>query len=101
MKEKYGDNFDDFFDFDDFGVEIEPDEPVYPINVVCKLLDMHYWTVHEIIEEGILKPKKVGKRKKLLSQNDIKYLKYIKYLLEDRGVNIKGIKVIFEMRKQR
>ncbi len=93
-------NLDDFFNMDDFDIEIDPEEPVYPLNVVCRLLDMHYWTLHEILEEGILKPKKVGKRKKLFSYKDIKLLKYIKYLIEKKGVNIKGIKVIFELKKE-
>jgi len=100
MRRKPDDEFDELFNMDDFDVEIGPDDPVYPINVVCRLLDMHYWTVHEIIEEGLLKLKKVGKRKKLFSHKDIKRLKYIKYLIEDRGVNIKGIRIIFEMRKE-
>ncbi|MFH1768418.1 MAG: MerR family transcriptional regulator [Candidatus Omnitrophota bacterium] len=93
-------DFDDLFNIDNFDIEIGPDEPVYTLSVICKLLDMHYWTVHDILEEGLLSPKKTGKRKKLFSHKDIKRLKYIKYLIEDRGVNINGIKVIFEMRRE-
>lgn len=90
----------DIFNEDEFDVEIDSGDPVYTLTVVCRLLDMNYWTVHEILEEGILRPKKVGKRKKLFSHDDVRRLKYIKYLIEDRGVNIRGIKVIFEIRKE-
>jgi MerR family transcriptional regulator/heat shock protein HspR len=87
-------------EFEQFDIEIPPDEPVFPLNIVCKLLDMHYWTLQEILKEGLIRPKKKSKRKKLFSYKDIKRLKYIKYLMEERGVNIKGIKVIFEMREE-
>jgi MerR family transcriptional regulator/heat shock protein HspR len=100
MISNFEENDFDIFNEDDFDVEIEPDDPVYPLNVVCRLLDMHYWTLHDILEEGILKPKKAGKRKKLFSHEDVKRLKYVKYLIEEKGVNIKGIKVIFEIKKE-
>lgn len=80
------------FDFD-----IPVEEPIFPVNIVCKLLDIQYYTLHEIVKEGILE--KVKKRKKkLFSFKDMKKLRYIKYLLEDEGVNIKGVKVIFELK---
>jgi len=81
-----------------FEIEIPQDEPVFPLNVVCNLVHLHYWTLHEILKERIVEPKKKGKNKKLFSYQDIKQLKYIKYLIEDKGVNIKGVKVILEMR---
>jgi MerR family transcriptional regulator/heat shock protein HspR len=90
---------EDIFDFDDFDLSIDPEEPVFPLNVVCRLLDMHYWTVHEILDKGLIRLKRVGKKKKLFSHKNVRRLKYIKYLIEVRGVNIQGIKVIFEMRE--
>jgi MerR family transcriptional regulator/heat shock protein HspR len=78
-------------------IEIPSTEPVFPLNVVCDLLHLHYWTVHEILKEGILEPKRKRKTKKLFSYQDVKQLKYIKYLIEDKGVNIKGVKIILEM----
>lgn len=81
-------------------IEIPQDEPVFPLNVVCELLHLHYWTLHEILKEGIVEPKKKGKSKKLFSYQDVKRLKYIKYLIEDKGVNIKGVKIILEMDRE-
>jgi len=82
-----------------FEVKIPEDEPIYPLNIVCKLLKMHSWTINEIVKEGIIHPKKVGKRKKLFSYRDIRRLKYVKYLIEKKGVNIQGVKVILEIRR--
>jgi MerR family transcriptional regulator, heat shock protein HspR len=85
--------------FERFEVSIPEDEPVYPLNIVCHILHLQYWTMHELMKEGVLEndKKKVRRKKKLFSRKDIRKLNYIKYLIEDKGVNIKGVKVILEM----
>ncbi|MFO8052807.1 MAG: chaperone modulator CbpM [Candidatus Omnitrophota bacterium] len=80
-------------------LDIPLDEPVFPINIVCKLLDIQYYLLHEIVKEGILKEER-KKKKKLFSLKDMKQLKYIKHLVEDEGVNIKGVKVILELKEE-
>ena len=82
---------------EDFDIDIEDDEPVFPIEVVCKLADLHYWTLRNIIKEGIVEPKKTGKKKMLFSKHDIKIVECVKYLMEEKGVNIKGIRMFFEI----
>ena len=90
------------WDFDDeqFEIDIDPMMPVFPLNIVCKLIQMNYWTLHDIINEGLLETIKRGRRK-LLSHNDIKRLKMIQYLLEEEGVNIKGIKIILRLKEEK
>ncbi|MCM8831061.1 MAG: MerR family transcriptional regulator [Candidatus Omnitrophica bacterium] len=83
-----------------FEIKIPDDEPLFPLNIACRLLELPYWTVHEILKEGIIQPKTKNKKKKLLSYRDMKILKYAKYLMENKGVNIKGIKVILEIEKE-
>ena len=85
---------------DDFDIELPLDEPLYPLNIVCRLLGINSWTVNDILKEGLIHPKKVGKRKKLFSYQEIRRLKYIKYLIEDEGVNIKGVKIFIEMEEE-
>ncbi len=80
-----------------FSVDIREDEAVFPIEVVCKLADLNYWTVRNIIKEGLVNPKKVGKKKVLFSEHDIKKIECVKYLMEDKGVNIQGVKMFFEI----
>ena len=82
---------------DHFDIDIDEDDAVFPIEVACKLAKLQYWTLRSIIKEGIVKPKKVGKKKMLFSQHDIKKIECVKYLMEEKGVNIKGIKVFFEI----
>ncbi len=84
-----------------FDLEISPDEPVFPFNIACELLHLHYWTLHEILKEGIIKPHGKAKKKKLLSYKDMKQLKIVKHLIEDEGVNIKGVKIILKLESER
>ncbi|MBU2102170.1 MAG: chaperone modulator CbpM [Candidatus Omnitrophota bacterium] len=83
-----------------FEISIPPDEPVFPLNVVCQLLHFHYWTLHELLKEGVIQPTGKAKRKKLFSYKDVKRLKYVQYLMQDKGVNVKGVKVILEMENE-
>jgi len=80
-----------------FDIHISPDEPVYVISVVSKLTDFPAWTLRQLDKAGIVCPKRIGKKSRLYSLKDIKRLEYVHYLLEDRHVNIRGIKMILEL----
>ena len=86
---------------DRFSVDIEEDEAVFPVEVVCKLADLQYWTLRSILKEGIVKPKKIGKKKILFSKKDIKKVECVKYLMDERGVNLQGVRVFFEISDSR
>ena len=79
-------------------IKISPDEPVYIISVVSKLVGIPVWTLRELDRAGIVKAKRLGKKSRLYCLRDIKRLEYIHYLMEEEGVNIRGIKIILEMR---
>jgi MerR family transcriptional regulator/heat shock protein HspR len=80
-----------------FDIKISPDEPVYIISVVSKLVELPIWTLRALDKAGIVKPKRAGKKSRLYSLKDVRKLEYIHYLMEEKGVNIKGIKMILEM----
>ena len=84
-----------------FDIRISPDEPVYVISVVSKLVELPVWTLRALDKAGIVKPKRIGKKSRLYCLKDVKRLEYIHYLMEDKGVNIKGIKIILEMEGRR
>ena len=83
-----------------FDIIISPDEPVYVISVVSKLVDLPVWTLRALDKAGVIKPKRIGKKSRLYSLKDIKRLEYIHYLMQDKGVNIKGIKIILELEEE-
>ncbi|MCM8800600.1 MAG: MerR family transcriptional regulator [Candidatus Omnitrophica bacterium] len=80
-----------------FDIHISPDEPVYVISVVSKLVDLPIWTLRQLDKAGIVCPKRVGRKIRLYSLKDIKKLEYIHFLMEEKGVNINGIRVILEL----
>jgi MerR family transcriptional regulator/heat shock protein HspR len=88
---------DDFKSFDDFEVDINPENPVYIISVVSKLCDIPVWTLRELEKKGVVKPERLGKKTRCYSKKQIKTLEYVHYLMEDKHVNISGIKIILEM----
>ncbi len=77
-------------------VEIGPEEPVYIISVVARLVGLHEQTIRLYERKGLLLPKRTSKRTRLYSLNDIKRLKYIKYLTRVKGLNLAGVKMILE-----
>ncbi|MDD4938610.1 MAG: MerR family transcriptional regulator [Candidatus Omnitrophica bacterium] len=83
-----------------FDINISPDEPVYIISVVSKLVDMPIWTLRQLDKKGVVRPKRIGKKSRLYSLKDVKRLEYVHYLMEDKHVNISGIKIILEMEKE-
>ena len=84
-----------------FDIRISPDEPVYVISVVSKLVELPVWTLRALDKAGIVKPKRIGKKSRLYCLKDIKRLEYIHYLMEDKGVNIHGIKIILELESKK
>lgn len=83
-----------------FDIKISPDEPVYVISVVSRLVEMPVWTLRSLDKAGLVKPKRAGKKSRLYSLKDIRRLEYIHYLMEEKGVNIHGIKLILEMEER-
>ena len=80
-----------------FDVKIHPSEPVYVISVVSELVEIPIWTLRKLDEMDVVKPKRIGKKTRCYSHIQIKQLSYVHYLMEEKHVNISGIKIILEM----
>jgi len=83
-----------------FDIYISPDEPVYVISVASKLVDLPVWTLRQLDKKGVVCPKRIGKKSRLYSLKDVKRLEYIHYLMEEKHVNIHGIKIILETKSE-
>ena len=75
-------------------------KPMFPISVIADLLQVHQRTLRIYNEEKILVPARSPKNRRLYSFNDIERGKFIQYLSRELGINIIGIKIIFELLKQ-
>lgn len=76
------------------------DEPVYVISVAAKLAGLPTWTLRVLDKEGIVRPQRTVKDRRLYSDRDIARLARVRYLTEERGVNMNGVKLILEMEEQ-
>ncbi len=79
-----------------FRLKIPAEEPVYVISVVCKLVNIPIWTLRQLDKAGVVKPKRIGKKSRLYSLKDLTKLEYVHYLMEEKRVNLHGIKIILE-----
>jgi MerR family transcriptional regulator, heat shock protein HspR len=80
-------------------LKIAPEEPVYIISVVCKLVNIPIWTLRQLDKAGVVRPKRLGKKNRLYSLKDLKRLEYVHYLMEEKRVNIHGLKIILRRRE--
>jgi|GEM_PF-291259 len=83
---------------EEFLVDIDDEEPVYTLDIASRIVDVPLWTLRTLIKEGIVNPKVESKKKMYFCKNDLKLIEYTKYLMEVKGVNVKGVRMIFEMK---
>lgn len=69
---------------------------VYPIGIVAELLNVHPRTLRIYEREGLIKPaRRSGKR--FFSNNDLRWLKCLRKLIHEDGLNIAGIKKLLTL----
>lgn len=79
---------------------IPPEEPVYQISVVARVMGMHQQTLRKYERDGFLRPYRTGGNTRLYSQRDIERLQQMVRLVDDLGVNLAGAEVILRMTGQ-
>ena len=75
----------------------ESSTSIYFISVASTLSGIHQQTIRSYDEKGLIKPYRTGGGTRRYSQNDIDKLIQIQDLSQ-RGINLDGIKIIYEMR---
>jgi len=83
--------------FHDFDIEIDPEEPLFIISVASDMSGLPIWTLRKLDCLGVVEADRRGKKIRCYSKKQITKLKYIRYLMEEKNVNISGIKIILEM----
>jgi MerR family transcriptional regulator/heat shock protein HspR len=76
------------------------DEPVYVISIAAKLAGLPSWTLRVLDKEGIVCPQRTAKDRRLYSDRDIARLARVRFLTEERGVNMNGVRLILEIEDQ-
>jgi DNA-binding transcriptional MerR regulator len=75
-----------------------PDMPVYVISIAADLLGCHPRTLRIYEEHGLLSPSR-RRRIRLYSERDIERGRLIRYLIEERGLNLAGVRLILEIQE--
>ncbi|MFC5541154.1 MAG: MerR family transcriptional regulator [Bacilli bacterium] len=78
--------------------EIRRSMPLLPIGTVIQLTDLSARQIRYYEEQGLICPHRTEGNQRMFSLNDVDLLLEIKDFLE-QGLNIAGIKKIFEMKK--
>lgn len=80
--------------------EIPDDEPCYVISVAARMVELHPQTLRYYERVGLIRPHRSKGNRRLYSTNDIERLRRINRLVDQLGVNLAGVEVIFNMRRR-
>jgi MerR family transcriptional regulator/heat shock protein HspR len=78
----------------------DPRRPVYVISVAAGIVSVHPRTLRIYEDEGLVCPARTPTNIRLYSEDDIRRIQWIRHLTRDRGVNLAGIKILFELEER-
>jgi len=70
--------------------------PVYVISIAASLAGCHPRTLRIYEEEGLLEPVRTETNIRLYSDQDLHRVRVIRYLTQERGVNLAGVKLLLQ-----
>jgi len=75
-------------------------KPLYIISIVSEMLELHPQTLRQYERLGLVNPKRTQGNTRLYSDEDLETLKFIITLTKEMGINLAGVEVILNMKKQ-
>ena len=78
----------------------DPSRPVYIISVAAELVSVHPRTLRIYEVEGLVCPARTPTNIRLYSENDIRRVLWIRHLTQNLGVNLAGVRVLFELEER-
>ena len=78
----------------------DPTRPVYVISVAAELVRVHPRTLRIYELEGLICPSRTPTNIRLFSENDIRRVLWIRHLTRNVGVNLAGVRVLFELEER-
>jgi len=81
-------------------MEETENEPRYVISVAARILGIQTHTLRYYERIGILEPSRSRGNIRLYSESDIAYVRQLKKLMDELGVNLAGVEVILRMAKR-
>jgi MerR family transcriptional regulator/heat shock protein HspR len=78
----------------------DPTRPVYVISVAAELVRVHPRTLRIYELEGLICPARTRSNIRLYSENDVRRVLWIRHLTRNLGVNLAGVRVLFELEER-
>src|SRR6266508_6274846 len=73
---------------------------LYVISVAARLVELHPTTLRKYERVGFLEPSRTPGRTRLYSLDDIRRLRQIKRLVEQRDMNMAGVQLALDLTEQ-
>lgn len=80
--------------------ERDPARPVFVISVAASLVQVHPRTLRIYEDEGLLCPARTPTNIRLYSEDDVRRVLWIRHLTQERGVNLAGVRILFELEER-
>ena len=81
-------------------LERDPRRPVYVISVAASIVRVHPRTLRIYEDEGLLCPARTPTNIRLYSEEDIRRVLWIRHLTQNLGVNLAGVRILFEIERR-
>jgi MerR family transcriptional regulator/heat shock protein HspR len=81
-------------------VRRDPTRPVYVISVAASIVRVHPRTLRIYEDEGLLCPARTPTNIRLYSEQDIRRVLWIRYLTQNLGVNLAGVRILFDIEER-
>jgi MerR family transcriptional regulator/heat shock protein HspR len=72
-------------------------DALYVISVAARLVELHPTTLRKYERVGFLEPSRTPGRTRLYSHEDIRRLRQIKHLVEEREMNLAGVHMALDL----
>lgn len=80
--------------------DVDPTRPVYVISVAASIVSVHPRTLRIYEDEGLVCPARTPTNIRLYSDNDIRRVMWIRHLTQNLGVNLAGVRILFELEER-
>src|SRR6266850_6969903 len=79
------------------GMPVDVTAALYVISVAARLVELHPTTLRKYERVGFLEPSRTPGRTRLYSLDDIRRLRQIKRLVEEREMNLAGVQMALDL----
>src|SRR5215470_20022936 len=79
------------------GGSLDVSAALYVISVAARLVELHPTTLRKYERVGFLEPSRTPGRTRLYSHEDIRRLRQIKHLVEEREMNLAGVQMALDL----